>query len=483
MRKQVPYRSWSLSLCLLALAVALSAGCRRPRERAYTKEQGRVIAEAIMDTRPAVKNPLDVDFVEGIRLVAVDMAGDSVRPGDTLQVTWTWEALADVEGGWKIFVHLEGPGRRSTYDHHPVQDLMPIGRWKKGQFIQYTQNIAIPADFPRSTAKLWVGVFDEVAWSDREENRRMQIANREGLKATVDGDQRVLLAELKISDEAAPRETIVTSPRAPEKPRYTAYRAPDGLKIDGNLDEPAWQVAPSSGVFGGPDGEKLDPNAAAEARVLWDDTHIYVGFTVLDSRIENTFTGRDATLWKADVVEIYLDPKENGQNYFELQVSPAGEIFDALFTSRRQPEWPEAAASLTIASMRAAVQVQGSLNDNGGDPDTRYTVEIAIPWAELPNVGQAPRGGEEWGFNLYRIDQRFLSAWAPAGGDFHNTSAFGRVRFAAASPPGYVAPTPALEVPTTPPEGETPPPAPTEGDSPAPTGETPPTEGAGGANP
>lgn len=429
-------RTIALSLCL-ALCLA---GCRRPRERAYTKEQERVIAQSIVDTRPVVKKALDVDFVEGVRLVAADTDGKPVRRGDAIEVTWVWEALQDIEGGWKIFVHLEGPGRRATHDHHPVDDLFPMGRWKKGQIIRYTQTIPIMADFPEGAARLYAGIFDEAAWNERQENRRMQIVPKEGLGATVDGDQRVLLAELSISDSADAR-TPTRRARADLAPRrYTVHRAPTPPTIDGRLDEPLWQAAPSTGAFVGPDGQALTARRSSEARVAWDDTHLYVAFTVQDDRIENTFTGRDATLWKADVVEVYLDPTTRGENYVELQVSPTNEIFDAVFTSRRQPEWPEAAANLTMVGLRSAVHVDGSVNDTGGAVDKRWTVEIAIPFADVPGVGQPPRGGAEWGFNLYRIDQTLMAAWTPVGGDFHNTPAFGRIVFSPAPPPGYEPP-------------------------------------------
>lgn len=461
-------------IIVLSLCLALGAsGCRRPRERAYTKEQERVIAEAIVGTRPEVKKALDIEFAEGVRLVAADTDGKPVRRGDAIEVTWVWEALQDIEGGWKIFVHLEGPGRRATHDHHPVDDLFPMGRWKKGQIIRYTQTIPIMADFPEGTARLWAGVFDEAAWNERQENRRMQIVPREGVATETDGDQRVLLAELDISDRADARAPTRRARPDLSPRRYTVHRAPAPPTLDGLLDEPLWQSAPTTGAFVGPDGQALATRRATEARIAWDDSNLYVAFSVLDDRIENTFTGRDATLWKADVVEVYLDPTTRGENYVELQVSPTNEIFDAVFASRRRPEWPEAAGNLTMSGLRSAVHVDGVVNDTGGKQDRRWTVEIAIPFADVPGVGAAPKDGAEWGFNLYRIDQTLMAAWTPVGGDFHNTPAFGRVVFAASAPPGHTpapppAPAPSNPAPETPPSGATPP----SGETP-PGGETP----------
>jgi hypothetical protein len=442
---QRPPRSHAALAAALALSLLATPACRRPRERAYTKEQERAVSAAVTATRPEVKRPLDVTFREGVRLIAAELDRDAIRPGETVEVTWTWEALADLEGGWKIFVHLEGAGRRSTHDHHPVGDLLPIGRWRAGQFVRYVQPIQVPADFPTGEATLLAGIFDEAAWADRQENRRMTVADSGPGQTRTDADGRVVLGKLGVTPDAAaaPARPGRAAP-APSRPDAVVWRAPTPPSLDGALDEPLWRALPATAAFVSPDGATLPADRATTAQLAWDATHLFVAFNVLDDRVENPHRGRDATLWEADVVEIYLDPTGRGENYYELQISPDGELFDALFTTRRQPAWAEAAANLTLAGLKAAV----ARNPAG------WTVEVAIPWAELPTVGAAPEADASWGFNLYRIDQRLMAAWAPAGGDFHNTSAFGRVRFAAAPPPGLAA-EPASAPPAAPP-GATP---------------------------
>jgi hypothetical protein len=441
----------TLLLALVTLS-ALAVGCRKPRERAFTKEQERAVDAAVSATRPEVARPLDVTFREGVRLVAAEVDLAAVRPGDSVEVTWTWEALADLEGGWKVFVHLEGPGRRVTADHHPVGELLPMGRWRAGQFIRYTQTIALPIDFPAGEAVLWAGIFDEAAWADRQENRRM---TPEGTaSAAVDAEGRVELLKLRVSPEAAPAPARPGQPTPPPRPEAVAWRATAPVTLDGVLDEPVWRASPVSAPFTSPDGGRLPADRATTAQVAWDATHLHVAFTVLDDRVENPHRGRDATLWKADVVEIYLDPGGRGENYYELQISPEGELFDALFTSRRTPEWPEAAANLTMAGLRAGI----ARNPAG------WTVEVSVPWADMPTVGAAPSTDASWGFNLYRIDERVMAAWSPAGGDFHNTAAFGRLRLRDAPPPGLAAEpsqaTPAAATPAPAASGATPSPAP-----------------------
>ena len=48
---------------------------------------------------------------------------------------------------------------------------------------------------------------------------------------------------------------------------------------------------------------------------------------------EDYLVQRDDTLWKSDVVEVYLDPGGDTKDYVELQFNPKNAIFDAIFKS------------------------------------------------------------------------------------------------------------------------------------------------------
>ena len=76
----------------------------------------------------------------------------------------------------------------------------------------------------------------------------------------------------------------------------------------------------------------------ATVRTLWNDEKLFVGFSVADDFIHNDLEGRDAHLWEQDCVEIMVDPDGDGRNYFEIQVSPTGQIFDTRYDARRQPQ-------------------------------------------------------------------------------------------------------------------------------------------------
>lgn len=473
---------------LLALALTtLATGCRRPRERAWTKEQERQVQAAILSEAPKPQRPVGAVFDDKVRLIGVDLDRDEVRPGDRLTVTWYWESLAEAPGPWKAFVHFEGPNRREPFDHDPVGELLPIEKFKPGQIIKDVQSIKVPDNFPEGEARIWTGIFDHKAWSERQQDVRMQILNASTLSVGHDQNQRVEGARVRISKSAKAAEGKVEQRPVRRGDRRTrraiAYRAPGEVVVDGRLDDAGWVGVPNLSDFVTPqDGDELSDRQRPEAKLTWDDRYLYVAFRVPDGDIASAFTGRDSRLWEADVVEIYLDPGADGKDYLELQVAPTGEIFDALFTSRRQPPWEEAAPAFTI-DMVAKVTIDGTLNQPG-DEDRSWTVEVAIPWAQIPGQSGPPTADTTWAVNLYRLDQTFHAAWAPAGNDYHNVPQFGRVVFVTSPPPGAAnpppgdnphggeapAPTPA---PVPPPSGEAPAPTPTPAPAPTPAPTTP----------
>jgi hypothetical protein len=220
--------------------------------------------------------------------------------------------------------------------------------------------------------------------------------------------------------------TLGTS--APELPEYKVLRAPKPPTVDGALDDAAWQKATPVVLRGSFDGRPAF--LRTEARLLYDDTSLYVSFAVEDPDIWGTLRKRDDPIYEQEVVEVFLDANADGRTYNELQVSPHNVIFDAYFPARRQgmdTGWD--------SGMKTAVKVRGTL-DAPADRDEGWTVELQIPFArlaEVPNV--PPKQGDRWRFNLYRLEHRERQAvegqaFSPLFvGDFHALSRFGWLTF------------------------------------------------------
>lgn len=114
-------------------------------------------AEALLAARPAIAAPLDADLGDAVRLLAVE-APATVRRGETATLTWTFEARGKVRGDWRMFVHVEGPGKFFFQgDHRPAR---PFEWWKPGQYIRYTTTVIVPRNAPAGTFTVWAGMFE-----------------------------------------------------------------------------------------------------------------------------------------------------------------------------------------------------------------------------------------------------------------------------------------------------------------------------------
>ena len=313
---------------VVALALASSLGCRSPRQRAWTKEQEGQVAAAMLKEAPKPQIPVDAVFDDKIRLIGVDLDRTEVRPGEAVTVTWYWESLAEAQGAWKLFVHLEGRSRREPFDHDPVAELVPIAKLQPGQIVKDVQVMRVPNDFPEGDAKIWTGIFDADALRERQQDVRMTLSNPDAVKVPHEPNHRILAAIVKVSKAAAskPTDAKPTPPRLDRKPRrYTAYRAPGAIVVDGKLDDAGWVGVPRvSDLVVPQDGAALGEDRRPDAKIAWDAQFLYVAFHNPDRDIRNDLVGRDSKLWEQDVVEIYLDPGADGKDYLELQISPTG---------------------------------------------------------------------------------------------------------------------------------------------------------------
>ncbi|WP_437689010.1 carbohydrate-binding family 9-like protein [Sorangium sp. So ce176] len=212
------------------------------------------------------------------------------------------------------------------------------------------------------------------------------------------------------------------------------------VTIDGRLDEPAWQAAARTGPFvnAGTGREDRSLPTQGEARLLWDDAFLYVGFDVNDGTITGGFPqgASDPHLWERDTVEVMIDPDGDGDNkdYYEIQIGPQNLVFDSQFDDynapRGGPNGPFGHQAWS-AGLVSAVELRGTIDDDS-DEDRGYVVEAKIPWSSFAKAKAAPPSpGDVWRMNFYAMQNNGGAAWSPilGEGNFHRARRFGRVRF------------------------------------------------------
>lgn len=218
---------------------------------------------------------------------------------------------------------------------------------------------------------------------------------------------------------------------------YTAYRIDTPPYIDGRLDEPIWQAVPRSPRFA--DMISGAPGLHdTRAAVLWDDTHLYVGFWIEEPDVQADLTERDSFIFRNNDVEFFLAGRDA---YYEFEINALGTIYEVFFIwdneyhkvdYTREPtldkNHPQAKPfegvgfkthprgmrtgfwGYDLPGLQWSVHVDGTLNDSS-DRDRGWTVELALPWAGMQWLAAAdgrplpPREGDVLRMDFSRFNQ------------------------------------------------------------------------------
>ena len=263
-----------------------------------------------------------------------------------------------------------------------------------------------------------------------------------------------------------------TAAAQPPPLSYVCYRAPGTPRLDGALDDAAWQAAPWSAAFVDIEGDaKPAPRFRTRMKMLWDDRYLYVGAELEEPDVWATLTRRDAVIFRDNDFEVFIDADGDAKEYAELEINALNTVWD-LFLAAAYRDGGHAVNEWDIEGLRTGVRIDGTLN-RPADTDSGWTVTLAIPWRSLEPVSHTPdppRPGEVWRINYSRVEWRTTVVdgvyrkvpglrednwvWSPQGViDMHQPEHWGYVEFSATRadlrppapqglPPAAVAPAP-----------------------------------------
>jgi len=215
--------------------------------------------------------------------------------------------------------------------------------------------------------------------------------------------------------------------------RYTAFRISDTIRIDGKLDEPVWQVAPTSPRF--VDIITGEPALYdTRAMVIWDDRHLYVAYRVEEPNVQAKYTQQNDPIYYDNDVELFIAGPDA---YYEFELNAYNTTYEVFFIWEEAYESggfaaaPEFARSRlrpfngvgftthprgrrlgqfawTFPGKQNAVHIDGTLNDSSKS-DRGWTVELAFPWTGfrwLATDGRSvpPRHGDVWRMDFSRFN-------------------------------------------------------------------------------
>lgn len=206
------------------------------------------------------------------------------------------------------------------------------------------------------------------------------------------------------------------------KVRHTA-----DFEITGKGVDPAWDATDWIALS----RIKGSSSYATRVKLLYSDKGIYALYDCADSKINATLHEDFTSLWKEDVVEMFIWPDETFPIYFEYELSPLNYELAILVPningrSAGWMPWNYRGAKKT----RKATAILRSSDEK----TTGWVGEFFIPYALLSPLQQVPpKKGTEWRANMYRIDyddaESAYWSWQPVQDSFHEFEKYGTLVF------------------------------------------------------
>lgn len=174
------------------------------------------------------------------------------------------------------------------------------------------------------------------------------------------------------------------------------HKTTEKLTIDGDLSD--WKTP-----FLGPfvihnSGQKATQNTMVS--LSWNDENLYIAYKSVDSKIVGSAQKKDSQIFNSDdLVEIFIDPDGDGQNYVEIGVNAFSSNYDMLLKciSPLCGGW-----NTSMKFDIKGLEVQNKITPEG------FNTEIKIPFSSLETIQNGnftkPKVGTKWRGNTFRID-------------------------------------------------------------------------------
>ncbi|MBN1569009.1 MAG: carbohydrate binding family 9 domain-containing protein [Acidobacteria bacterium] len=176
-----------------------------------------------------------------------------------------------------------------------------------------------------------------------------------------------------------------------QTPRARAFQISERIRIDGKLDEPAWEsAAPIGDLIQVVPREGGTPSEKTDVRILVDGEALYFGVVCHDrtsSAIIATQLTRDAELDVDDNISIVIDPFLDHRNGFFFDVNPTGARADGQISN---------SSEFTDLTWDGIWNAHARITPDG------WVAEIVIPFKTL----RFQPGQSVWGLNFERAIKR-----------------------------------------------------------------------------
>lgn len=144
-------------VCTVVGAVALP----RPvtTDVARKKVDRSSLKDVVQKTPFNIPTPLDIEF-ERIRLEGVSLPEAPVKQGQSLPLTFFFEATREMNRNWQLFLHIDrkGQSHRIHGDHFPARGRYPTTLWQRGEHVK-DEWVGKVGNAPPGQYEVWLGFY------------------------------------------------------------------------------------------------------------------------------------------------------------------------------------------------------------------------------------------------------------------------------------------------------------------------------------
>jgi hypothetical protein len=110
----------------------------------------------------SVPNPVRQNFGHLIQLAGYDMEARVLKPGQTLNLTLYWQALAPIKANYSVFTHVRGEGEAlwARDDAWPQHGEAPTSTWTVGPTIADAHALTLDPATPPGAYDVEVGLYE-----------------------------------------------------------------------------------------------------------------------------------------------------------------------------------------------------------------------------------------------------------------------------------------------------------------------------------
>ena len=190
------------------------------------------------------------------------------------------------------------------------------------------------------------------------------------------------------------------------KPKeYTIHKINKAPIIDGVINKKEWRKGSWTDPFVDiSDSDNPIPTFDTKCKMMWDEDYLYIAAYLEEPDLWGMLNRHDDTIYHDHDFEVFIDPNNDGEQYFEIEINALNTIMD-LFMLKTYSKGGPADMKWNANGLISKVVLHGTLNKNN-DIDKGWSIEMAIPFKalQLPNRNYLPLKDQPWRINFSRVE-------------------------------------------------------------------------------